>query len=153
MMKKRISVYTLEPAAYKALKGVEDYTRAAELPSSLRELIKIRASQINGCAYCIDMHTEDAIELGETPRRIFALSAWKESPLFTEEERAVLQLTEEVTMISNHGVSDETYDTVLKFYSENQLAQILMQIVVINSWNRIAVSTNQIYQPRKKEAH
>ena len=150
MMTKRISVYNLEPAAYTALKGVEDYTRAAELPSSLRELIKIRASQINGCAYCIDMHTEDAIELGETPRRIFALSAWKESPLFTEEERAVLQLTEEVTMISNHGVSDETYNAVLKYYSENQLAQILMQIVVINSWNRIAVSTNQVYQPRKK---
>jgi AhpD family alkylhydroperoxidase len=132
------------------LKGVEDYTRTAELPSSLRELIKIRASQINGCAYCIDMHTEDAIEGGETPRRIFALSAWKESPLFSEEERAVLQLTEEVTRISNHGVSDETYNTVLKYYSENQLAQILMQIVVINSWNRIAVSTNQIYEPRKK---
>jgi alkylhydroperoxidase family enzyme len=96
------------------------------------------------------MHTEDAIEGGETPRRIFALSAWKESPLFSEEERAVLQLTEEVTRISNHGVSDETYKTVLKYYSENQLAQILMQIVVINSWNRIAVSTNQIYEPRKK---
>jgi AhpD family alkylhydroperoxidase len=148
-MKKRIHVYTLEPNAYKALKGVEDYTRTAQLPSSLRELIKIRASQINGCAYCIDMHTEDAIKSDETPRRIFALSAWKESPLFSEEERAVLQLTEEVTMISKHGVSDETYDTVLKFYSENQLAQILMQIVMINSWNRIAVSTNQIFEPQK----
>ena len=148
-MTKRINVYSLEPNAYKALKGVEDYTRAAQLPASLRELIKIRASQINGCAYCIDMHTQDAIKLGETPRRIFALSAWKESPLFSEEERAVLQLTEEVTMISNHGVSDSTYDTVLKFYSENQLAQILMQIVVINSWNRIAVSTNQVFEPQQ----
>ena len=148
-MTKRINVYSLEPAAYKALKAVEDYTRAAQLPSSLRELIKIRASQINGCAYCIDMHTEDAIKSGETPRRIFALSAWKESPLFSEEERAVLQLTEEVTMISKHSVSDETYNAVLKFYSENQLAQILMQIVVINSWNRIAVSANQIFEPHK----
>lgn len=148
-MTKRINVYGLEPAAYKALRGVEDYTRTSQLPAMLREMIKIRSSQINGCAYCIDMHTQDAIKLGETPRRIFALSAWKESPLFSEEERAVLQLTEEVTTISNHGVSDATYNAVLKFYSENQLAQILMQIVVINSWNRIAVSTNQVFEPQK----
>lgn len=148
-MEKRINVYSLEPAAYKALRGVEDYTRTSQLPALLREMIKIRASQINGCAYCIDMHTEDAIKLGETPRRIFAMSAWKESPLFSEEERAVLQLTEEVTLISKHGVSDETYNTVLKFYNENQLAQILMQIVVINSWNRIAISTNQVFEPSK----
>lgn len=148
-MTKRINVYSLEPDAFKALKGLEDYTRAAQLPALLRELIKIRSSQINGCAYCLDMHTQDAIKLGETPRRIFALSAWKESPLFSEEERSVLQLTEEVTMISNHGVSDATYNAVLKFYSENQFAQILMQIVIINSWNRIAVSTNQIFEPQK----
>jgi len=148
-MTKRINVYGLEPNAYKALRGVEDYTKTAQLPASLRELIKIRASQINGCAYCIDMHTEEAVKSGETPRRIFALSAWKESPLFSEEERAVLQLTEEVTIISNHGVSDATYNEVLKFYSENQLAQILMQIVAINSWNRIAVSTNRVFEPQK----
>jgi AhpD family alkylhydroperoxidase len=148
-MTKRINVYSLEPAAYKALRGVEDYTRSSQLPVLLRELIKIRASQINGCAYCIDMHTQEAIKLGETPRRIFALSAWKESPLFSDEERAVLQLTEEVTFISSHGVSDATYNGALKFYNENELAQILMQIVVINSWNRIAVSTNQIFEPQK----
>jgi len=148
-MTKRINVYSLEPNSYQALKGVEDYMKAAQLPALLRELIKIRASQINGCAYCIDMHTQDSIKLGETPRRIFALSAWKESPLFSEEERAVLQLTEEVTLISNHGVSDATYNAVLKFYSEHQLAQILMQIVAINSWNRIAVSTNRVFEPQK----
>ena len=148
-MTKRINVYSLEPAAYKALRGVEDYTRSSQLPVLLRELIKIRASQINGCAYCIDMHTQEAIKLGETPRRIFALSAWKESPLFSDEERAVLQLTEEVTFISSYGVSDATYNEALKFYNENELAQILMQIVVINSWNRIAVSTNQIFEPQK----
>lgn len=148
-MTKRINVYSLEPAALKALRGVEDYTKTSQLPALLRELIKIKASQINGCAYCIDMHTQDAIKLGETPRRIFAVSAWKESPLFSEEERAVLQLTEEVTMISIHGVSDTTYNSVLKFYSENQLAQILMQIVIINSWNRIAISTNQVFVPQK----
>lgn len=109
-------------------------------------MIKIRASQINGCAYCIDMHTQEALKIGETQRRIFALSAWKESPLFAEEEKAVLQLTEEVTLISEDGVSDETYNKVLKFYGENALAQIIMQVIIINSWNRIAVSTRQIFE-------
>lgn len=92
------------------------------------------------------MHTQEAISIGETPRRIFALSAWKESPLFTEEERAILQLTEEVTLISKKGVSDETYERVLKLYGDATLAQIVMQIIIINSWNRIAVSTNQIFE-------
>jgi alkylhydroperoxidase family enzyme len=96
------------------------------------------------------MHTQEALKLGEKQRRIFALSAWKESPLFTEEERAVLQLTEEVTMISKHGVSNETYNNVLKFYSENELAQIIMQVVIINSWNRIAISTNEIFEPESE---
>ncbi|HSN07408.1 MAG TPA: carboxymuconolactone decarboxylase family protein, partial [Hanamia sp.] len=112
------------------------------------EMIKIRASQINSCAYCIDMHTRDAIKTGETPRRIFALSAWKESPLFSAQERAVLQLTEEVTLIGKKGVTDETYNNVLNFFSENELAQLIMQIIVINSWNRIVISTNQIFEPK-----
>ena len=108
-------------------------------------MIKIRASQINGCAYCIDMHTQEALEIGETQRRIFALSAWKESPLFTEEERVVLQLTEEVTLISKDGGSDDTYDKVINAYGKNGLAQLIMQIIIINSWNRIAVSTKQVF--------
>ena len=99
-MEKRINIAMLEPDAYKAMSGLESYIRHSKLPALLREMIKIRASQINGCAYCIDMHTREALQLGETQRRIFALSAWKESPLFSEEERAVLQLTEEVTQIS-----------------------------------------------------
>lgn len=85
------------------------------------------------------------MKLGETPRRIFALSAWKESPLFTDKEKAVLQLTEEVTLISNDGLSDEAYNKVLEFFGENVLAQIIMQVIIINSWNRIAVSTHQVY--------
>jgi len=146
-MEKRINIKTLEPGAYKAMSGLESYIRHSKLPAKLRELIKIRASQINGCAYCIDMHTQEALKLGEDQRRIFALSAWRESPLFTEEERAVLQLTEEVTLISKHALSDETYDKVLKFYGENELAQIIMQVIIINSWNRFTVSTNQIFEP------
>ena len=149
-MEKRIDINKLEPGAYKGMIGLEQYIRNTKLQPLLREMIKIRASQINGCAYCIDMHTQEALKLGEKQRRIFALSAWKESPLFTEEERAILQLTEEVTMISKHGVSNETYNNVLKFYSENELAQIIMQVVIINSWNRIAISTNEIFEPESE---
>ncbi len=91
---KRIDIKNLEPNAYKAMLGLEQYAGTSSISPLLRGLIKIRASQINGCVYCIDMHTQEALKIGETPRRIFALSAWKESPLFSEEERAVLQLTE-----------------------------------------------------------
>src|ERR1035437_250109 len=145
-MTKRIAIKEIEPNAYKAMLEMEHYTSNSKLPQQLRELIKIRASQINNCAYCIDMHTEEALKIGETQRRIFAISAWKESPLFTEEERAVLQLTEEITLIAKDGVRDETYKKVLGFYDENDLAQIIMQVIVINSWNRIAVSTKMIYK-------
>ncbi|MEO5908445.1 MAG: carboxymuconolactone decarboxylase family protein [Ginsengibacter sp.] len=149
-MEKRIDINKLEPDAYKGMIGLEKYIRSTNLQPLLREMIKIRASQINGCAYCIDMHSQEALELGEKQRKIFALSAWKESPLFSEEERAVLQLTEEITMISTHGVSDETYNNALKFYSENELAQIIMQVIIINSWNRIAISTNMIFEPESE---
>ena len=142
---KRINIKNLEPDAYKAMSGMEQYTRTSQIDLKLRELIKIRASQINGCAYCIDMHTQEAMKIGESQRRIFALPAWKESPLFTEEERAVLQLTEEVTLIAEDGVSDETYNNVLKIFGENVLAQIIMQVITINSWNRIAVATRQVF--------
>jgi AhpD family alkylhydroperoxidase len=141
----RISIKDLEPGAYKAMLGLEQYIRNSPISPLLLEMIKIRASQINGCAYCIDMHTQEALQIGETQRRIFALSAWKESPLFTEEERIVLQLTEEVTLISKDGVSNDTYDKVIKAYGENGLAQLIMQVIIINSWNRIAVSTRQIF--------
>ena len=142
---KRFSIPDLEPGAYEGMYGLESYIRNSQIEPILRELIKIRASQINGCAYCIDMHTQEAMKLGETQRRIFALSAWKESPLFTEKEKAVLQLTEEVTLISNDGLSDEAYDKVLELFGENVLAQIIMQVIIINSWNRIAVSTHQVF--------
>lgn len=143
---KRIVIKDLQPDAYKGMFVLEQYIRNAQIDPKLSELIKIRASQINGCAYCIDMHTQEALKIGETQRRIFALSAWNESPLFTEEERAVLKLTEEVTLISKQGLSNETYNAALKFYGEKVLAQIIMQVVIINSWNRLAVSTHQIFE-------
>ncbi len=145
-MSNRISIKDIEPDAYKAMMALENYSSNAEISNSLKELIKIRASQINRCAFCIDMHTEDAIKLGETARRIFALSAWTESHLFTNEERAALQLTEELTMLGNHGVCDDTYQKSIEVFGEKITAQIIMQIVVINAWNRIAIPTKMIYK-------
>ena len=145
-MTTRISISNLQPEAYKAMMALENYTQSTEVSVKIKELIKIRASQINKCAYCLDMHTEDAIKLGESERRIYLLSAWKESHLFSDEEKAVLQLTEEVTKISEDGVTDNTYDTVIKLFGEKITAQLIMLIVVINSWNRIAISTRLIYK-------
>jgi AhpD family alkylhydroperoxidase len=145
-MNKRISIKELEPAAYDAMMTLENYTKNSDIDPLIKELIKTRASQINGCAYCVDMHTEDAIKLGESARRLFALAVWKESHLFSEGERAVLQLTEEVTLLSKEGVTDETYDRVVSIFGEKVTAQLIMQIVVINAWNRITVPTRSIYK-------
>ncbi|HLW41185.1 MAG TPA: carboxymuconolactone decarboxylase family protein [Flavobacterium sp.] len=142
-MKKRINISTIDPQAYKAMLGLETYLAGTDFPKTLKELIKIRASQINSCAYCIDMHTKDALKNGETNQRIFLLSAWKEAKyLFTEEEQTVLTMTEEITLIHKNGLSDETYQKATEFFTEEQIAQIIMAIVTINAWNRIAVSTH-----------
>lgn len=143
-MEKRIKIYETEPQAFKAMFGLEGYLAKAEISKSLKELIKIRASQINNCAYCIDMHTKDAMKNGESPERIFIISAWKEaSSFFTEEEQVVLAMTEEITLIHQNGLSSETYQRALGVFTENQIAQIIMVVVTINAWNRIAVSTHQ----------
>lgn len=141
-MDKRININTVEPHAYKAMFALEGYLAQAEISKSLKELIKIRASQINNCAYCLDMHTKDALKYGESAERLFILSAWHEAgKFFSEEERVALKMTEEITQISQHGLSDETYQKALKVFSEKQIAEIIMAIVTINAWNRIAVST------------
>ena len=145
-MSNRISMKDIEPYAYKAMMALENYTQGSQISNTLKVLIKIRASQINRCAYCIDMHTEDAIKYGESERRIFALSAWTESHLFTNEERAALQLTEELTILGNHGISEVTYQNCIDTFGEKTTAQIIMQIVVINAWNRIAIPTKMIYK-------
>jgi len=145
-MKKRINIHALEPDAYQSMFGIEEYLSSVDLEAPLKELIKIRASQINGCAYCIHMHTEQARSQGETEQRIYALSAWRESPLFSERERVILALTEEVTQISVQGLTKETYEKALEHLGENKLAQSIMQIVTINAWNRIAVSTNMQHE-------
>lgn len=145
-MTKRILIKEVEPGAYKAMYELENYTKSSELSLGLRELIKIRASQINKCNYCFEMHAKDAISNGESQKRLNELASWKESSLFTEEEKSALQLTEEITMISENGVKSETYSAALNLFGEKKLAQLIMQIIVINSWNRIAVSTKMTFK-------
>jgi len=140
-MEYRINIAKLEPESYKAMLGLEKYLQNTQLNKMHKELIKIRASQINGCAYCINMHTKDARKYGETEQRIYLLNAWKETTLFTVEERAILAITEEVTLISKSGLSQETYQNALKLFNENQVAEIIMAVVTINAWNRIAIAT------------
>jgi len=141
-MSERININELEPKAYTAMFGLEGYLGEIELESTLKELIKIRASQVNGCAFCINMHTEQARKQGETEQRIYALSAWRESSLFSDEERAVLGLTDAITRIADNGVPDAIYTAAEEALGSNQLAQCIMQIATINAWNRMAVSTN-----------
>jgi len=141
-MKSRLNIQKLEPKAYEAMYGLENYLANSELDKLHLELIKIRASQINGCAFCINMHTKDAMKLGETNQRIFLLNAWRETTLFTEEERVILEMTEEITNISQHGLSEETYQKALTLFSENYIAIIIIAITTINAWNRIAISSH-----------
>lgn len=139
-MQKRISIKHTEPEAYKAMLALENYLKTSGLTNIHKELIKIRASQINGCAYCINMHAREARLHGETEQRIYLLNAWRETNLFSEEEKAILALTEEVTLIQ-HGVSSETYQNAATFFDEHYLAQVIMTIVTINAWNRISVTS------------
>ena len=142
-MQKRINIQELEPKAYEIMFSLEKYLQTSSISKTHLELIKIRASQINGCAFCLNIHTSDALKNGETNQRIFLLNAWKETSLFTPEEKVILSLTEEITQISEKGVSDATYQLAEKMFEPNYLAQLIMAITVINSWNRIAISTNK----------
>ncbi|WP_158825029.1 carboxymuconolactone decarboxylase family protein [Mucilaginibacter lacusdianchii] len=139
-METRININQVDPEAYKAMMTLETYVHKSGLNRNHYELIKIRASQINGCAFCLDMHTKDARKLGESEQRIYLLNAWHETTLFTETERAILSLTEEITKIQN-GVSAETYSNAVKVLGENTTAQVIMAAVTINAWNRIAITT------------
>ena len=139
-MKTRIKIDEIEPAGYKAVLGLEKFIESTPLTKKHKDLIKIRSSQINGCAFCIDMHTKDARKAGETEQRIYALNAWRDTTFFSKEERAILALTEEVTLISNH-VTDETYEQAAKVLEETYLAQVILAIITINVWNRIGITT------------
>ncbi len=143
-MKERIRMEDVEPGALQAMLAVEKYVDRTSIDKKLKELIKIRTSQINGCAFCLNMHTKEARELGETEQRIYALNAWRETPYFTPEERAVLALTEAVTLVAESHVPDDVYNDAAQYFDEKQLSEIIMQIVVINSWNRLAVTARKI---------
>jgi len=137
----RINLSQVEPEAYKIMYAFEKYLSNSKLTTTHKELIKIRASQINGCAFCINMHTKDARKAGETEQRIYALNAWRDTPFFTEEEQAILALTEEMTLIQHH-VSDATFKRAQEaLKDDNYLAQVMFAIVTINSWNRIAIAS------------
>jgi len=139
-MQPRIDFTKVEPGAVKAMLGLEGYVRSSGLERSLLDLIKTRASQINGCAYCIDMHTKDARARGESEQRLYLLNAWRESPFYTERERAALEWTEAVTVITEGHVPDEVYENVRRQFSEQELVNLTMAVVAINGWNRLCVS-------------
>ena len=141
-MQQRFRMEQVEPEAYKAMYALEGYIQRAGIEPKLKDLIKIRASQVNGCAYCINMHTKDARKMGETEQRIYALNAWRETPFFSDKERAVLALTEAVTLISHNHVPDDVYTEMTKHFTEQEIAKIIMAIVSINSWNRMGIALN-----------
>jgi AhpD family alkylhydroperoxidase len=139
-MKSRIVIPAVAPEAYQALINLEKYISTTSLTPVHKELIKIRASQINGCAYCINIHTADGRKHGITEQKIYLLNAWREADVYTEEEKAILALTEQVTLITNH-VSDEVYLNAANLFDDKYLAEIILLIITINSWNRLAIAT------------
>ena len=141
--------------AQKSLLGLEKYISESGLDHKLIHLIKMRASQINGCAYCIDMHSIDARALGETEQRLYALDAWREGPFFTDRERAALKWTEALTRVSETHVPDAVYDEVKKYFSEKEIVELTIVVCIINMWNRLAISMRAVpghYRPAKSSA-
>ncbi len=146
----RIDYRKLSPEAVEAQLAVERYARSSGLETRLLELVRLRASQLNGCAYCVDMHTKDARVEGETEQRLYAASVWKEAPFFTARERAALAWTEAVTLVSHDHVPDQVYEIARREFSEKELIGLTMAIIAINGWNRLAVSFRTpagTYQP------
>jgi AhpD family alkylhydroperoxidase len=139
-MSSRIDYYTVAPDAAKALYPLEGYIIKSGLEKTLLNLVKIRASQINGCAYCVDMHSAEARQAGETERRLYAVVVWHESPFFTKRERAALAWCEAVTLLSETKAPDDIYQELLNNFSEKDAVDLTMAIIAINGWNRLAVS-------------
>jgi AhpD family alkylhydroperoxidase len=142
-MNKRMDLSVVEPDGFRTMLGFEKYISTTGLTKIHYELIKIRASQINGCAYCLDMHNRDARKYGETEQRLYTLSAWRDTPFFNKEEQAILALTEEVTLIHKH-VSDETYNNAVALLGEKYTAQVIMAVIIINGWNRLSIATGKM---------
>ena len=154
-MTQRIDYSKVGAGAYKAVLGLETYVRNCGLEHSLIELIKLRASYINGCAYCVDMHSKDALAEGETAQRIFAVPVWRETPFFTPRERAALAFTETVTLISKDGVPEEVYQATRKHFSEEEMVNLTAAVITINAWNRLAITFQSdvgSYEPAARAA-
>lgn len=152
----RINYSKTAPDGVENLANLEAYLRSAGLERRLVELVKLRASQINGCAYCIDMHTKDARTHGETEQRLYGVSAWRETPFYSERERAALAWAEAVTQISQDQAPDEVYDQVKEHFTEKELVDLTLAVIAINSWNRLAISFRTppgSYQPDHPVAH
>jgi AhpD family alkylhydroperoxidase len=156
LMEPRIDAQKIAPDAYNAMLGLESFVRkSSKLELSLLTLVKMRASQINGCAYCIDMHSKDARAEGETEQRLYALSAWRETPFFTERERAALEWTEAVTLIAEDRVPDHVYQATRQHFSNEELVNLTLAIVTINGWNRLCIAFRAIpgvYEPAGHKA-
>ncbi len=150
-MNPRMDAQKVAPGAYHAMLALEGYVRkTSRLEPSLLELVRMRASQMNGCAYCLDMHSKDARASGESEQRLYALDAWRETPFFTDRERAALTWTEAVTNVSQDHVPDSVYEEVRQRFSEEELVNLTLAIVAINGWNRLAISFRAVpggYQP------
>lgn len=149
-MASRINYQRSAPGAVHALLNVENYVRQSGLEKPLLELVRLRASQINGCAYCVDMHTKDARAAGESEQRLYAVSVWRDTPFFTERERAALAWTEAVTQLSESHVPDDVYQLARQQFDEKELVNLTMAVIAINSWNRLSVSFRAeagTYQP------
>ena len=138
-MQPRIDFSKAAPGAVKAMLDLEKYVRQSGIETPLLELVRLRASQINGCAYCLDMHTKDARAEGEIEQRLYALSAWRETPFFSDRERAALEWTEAVTEIGKDHVPDSVFEHVRKYFSESELVNLTLAVVAINGWNRLAI--------------
>jgi len=149
-MTKRINFNDVQPSAYDAMDALDKFLDDSTIDRLHREFIKIRASQINGCAYCVDSHSHDALRLGESLQKVLLISAWREAKnVFSEEERLLFRMTEEITLIHQHGLSDEAYQQAIQVFGEEKTAQIIMAIVTINAWNRIGVAT-ELRPPHRK---
>jgi AhpD family alkylhydroperoxidase len=151
-MEKRIKMNSLSPDGYKVMLSFEKYLSGTSLTELHKHLIRIRASQINGCSYCVDMHTQEAREAGESERRIYALTNWRETPFFTDDERAILSLTEEVTLITQR-LSDATYRNAVSVLGDKYVSEAIFAIIAINGWNRIGVATNMVPDYQGESAH
>ncbi len=150
-MQRRLEYGQAAPGAMRAMYALQKYVEESGLERSLLKLVKTRASQINGCAYCIDMHTKDARALGESEQRLYALAAWRETPFYTERERAALAWTEAITLISQGHAPDEVFEQARTQFTEEELVNLTMAIVAINSWNRLVIGFREVpgtYQPQ-----